>query len=219
MNDAGEAYVCGGAGSTDFPTTAGAFRTTPDGSDNFVTKFNAAGSALIYSAMFGGTGSDGAAGIDLDAAGNAWITGTTNSTDYPTTADAFDRSLNGGADAFISELNPAGSALLYSTLLGGTEGDSATDVAIDGVGDVYVTGQTFSMNFPATVGAFDTVFAGDISIFWGDAFITKIDVSATTSAPPAPPATPGTPTLVSPANADTPPQPITFDWNGVTSAA
>jgi hypothetical protein len=219
VNDAGEAYVCGGAGSVDFPVTAGAFRTTPDGSDNFVTKVNAAGSALVYSAMFGGTASDGAAGIDVDASGNAWITGTTGSTDYPTTADAFDRSLNGGADAFISELNPAGSALLYSTYLGGSESDSGVDLAVDGIGDVYVTGQTMSMNFPATVGAFDTVFAGDISIFWGDAFVTKVDVSASTSAPPAPPATPGTPTLVSPSNADTPPQPITFDWNGVTSAA
>ena len=219
VNDAGEAYVCGGAGSVDFPVTAGAFRTTPDGSDNFVTKVNAAGSALVYSAMFGGTSSDGAAGIDVDASGNAWITGTTGSTDYPTSADAFDRSLNGGVDAFITELNPAGSALLYSTFLGGSESDSGFDLAVDGIGDVYVTGQTMSMNFPATVGAFDTVFAGDISIFWGDGFVTKLDVSATTSAPPAPPATPGTPTLVSPSNADTPPQPITFDWNGVTSAA
>jgi hypothetical protein len=116
-------------------------------------------------------------------------------------------------------LNPAGSALLYSTLLGGSQSDGADDVAVDGVGDAYVTGHTYSLDFPATTGAFDTVFAGDTSIFWGDAFVTKIDVSATTNAPVAPPATPGTPTLLSPSNADTPPQPITFDWNGVTSAA
>ena len=219
VNDAGEAYVAGGTGSLDYPTTAGALHTTPDGSDNFVTKVNAAGSALVYSAVFGGTASEGANGVALDTSGNTWIAGITSSTDYPTTANAFDRSSNGVADAFVSELNPAGSALLYSTLLGGSQSDGADDVGVDGVGDVYVTGHTYSMDFPATTGAFDTVFAGDTSIFWGDAFVTKIDVSATTNAPVAPPATPGTPTLLSPANADTPPQPITFDWNGVTSAA
>ena len=218
VNDAGEAYVSGGTGSLDFPTTAGAFHTPPDGSDNFVTKFNAAGSALVYSALFGGTASEGANGIDLDSAGNAWITGITTSTNYPTTANAADRSLNGGADAFISELNPNGSALPYSTLQGGSQSDGGNDVAVDNIGDVYVTGHTMSLDFPATVGAFDTVFAGDLSVFWGDAFVTKIDVSATTNAPVAPPATPGTPSLLAPANADTPPQPITFDWTNVTSA-
>jgi hypothetical protein len=218
VNDAGEAYVSGGAGSLDFPVTAGALRTPPDGSDNFVTKFNAAGSALVYSTVFGGSGSEGANGIDVDAAGHAWITGVTDSADYPTTADAFDRSLNGGADAFISELNANGSALIYSTLQGGSQSDIGLDVAVDGVGDVYVTGHTFSLDYPATVGAFDTVWAGDLTIFWGDAFVTKIDVSATTDAPVAPPATPGTPSLLAPSNADTPPQPITFDWSNVTSA-
>jgi hypothetical protein len=210
--------VSGGTSSLNFPTTPGALHTPPDGSDAFVTKFNAAGSGLVYSALFGGTASDGAGAIALDAAGNAWIAVTTGSADYPTTADAADRSLNGGSDVFISELNAAGSAFLYSTLQGGSLGDGAYDIAVDNVGDVYVTGKTFSLDFPATVGAFDTVFAGDLSIFWGDAFVTKIDVSATTNAPVAPPATPGTPTLLAPANADAPPQPITFDWSNVTSA-
>ena len=219
VNDAGEAYVCGGTGSLDFPVTAGAFRTPPDGSDNFVTKLNAAGSALVYSALFGGTDSEGANGIDLDAAGNAWITGGTTSADYPTTPDAFDRSANGMADAFITELNAAGTALLYSTLQGGSQSEAGNDIAVDGVGDAYVTGHTYSMDFPVTAGAFDRVWNGDTSIFWGDAFVTRIDVSATGSTDPAPPPTPGTPVLVSPANADTPPQPITFDWNVTTGAA
>jgi hypothetical protein len=218
VNDAGEAYVSGGTGSPDFPATAGALHTPPDGSDNFVTRFNAAGSALVYSAVFGGSAGDGASGIALDAAGNVWITGVTSSADYPTTAGASDRSLNGGADVFISELNANGSALLYSTLQGGSQSDIGLDVAIDGPGDVYVTGHTFSLDYPATVGAFDTVWAGDLLIFWGDAFVTNIDVSATTDAPVAPPATPGTPSLLAPSNADTPPQPITFDWSNVTSA-
>ena len=219
VDGAGEAYVSGGSGSLNFPTTPGAFSTPQDGSDNFVTKFNAAGTALVYSAVFGGTGSDGAAGIALDVAGNAWITGATSSTNYPTTADAADRSPNGGTDAFITEVNPAGSALVYSTYHGGANTDVGSDVAIDNVGDVYVTGHTGSMDFPATVGAFDTVFAGDASVFWGDAFVTKIDVSATTNAPVAPPATPGTPVLLSPANASAPSQPIGFSWTNVTSAA
>ena len=187
VNDAGEAYVSGGTGSLNFPTTAGALHTPPDGSDNFVTKFNATGSALVYSAVFGGTAIDGTSAIDLDAASNAWITGTTTSADYPTTADAADRSLNGGADAFISELNANGSALLYSTLQGGSQSDSGVDIAVDNVGDVYVTGRTLSADYPVTAGAFDTVWAGDLLIFWGDAFVTKIDVSTTGStSPPAP---------------------------------
>jgi hypothetical protein len=103
VNDAGEAYVSGGTASLNYPTTAGALGTPPDGSDVFVTRINAAGSALVYSAVFGGTASEGANGIDLDAAGNAWITGITTSANYPTTTNAADRSLNGGADVFITE--------------------------------------------------------------------------------------------------------------------
>jgi hypothetical protein len=115
-------------------------------------------------------------------------------------------------------LNAAGSSLLYSTYLGGAQSDSGNDVAIDSAGDVYVTGHTYSIDFPATTGAFDTIFNGDPSIFWGDAFVTKLATNTGTSTPPPPPATPGTPTLLAPADADTPPQPITFDWSDATSA-
>ena len=219
VNDAGEAHVSGGSGSLNFPSTPGAFRTPPDGSDVFVAKFNASGSALVYSALFGGTDSEGANAIDLDVDGNAWITGGTTSADYPTTADAFDRSANGMADVFISQLNAAGTALIYSTLQGGAQSEAGNDIAVDGLGDAYVTGHTYSMDFPVTTGAFDRIWNGDTSIFWGDAFVTKIDVSATGDVPPAPPATPGTPVLVSPANAETTAQPITFDWNIASSAA
>jgi hypothetical protein len=122
------------------------------------------------------------------------------------------------ADVFISELNATGSSLLYSTYLGGTQSESGNDLAIDSVGDVYVTGHTYSTTFPATTGAFDTVFNGDPSIFWGDAFVTKVATNTGTSTPPPPPPVPSAPALVSPANADTPPQPITFDWNDASSA-
>jgi hypothetical protein len=219
VDAAGEAFVSGGTSSLDYPTTPGALSTPPDGDDVVVTKLNAQGSGLVYSAVFGGTGGEGANAIAIDSAGDAWITGLTTSTDYPTTANAFDNTNNGGADVIISELNPAGSALLYSTLLGGAQTDVGEDIALDGTGHVYVTGHTLSMDFPATAGAFDTVWKGNLSIFWGDAFVTKIDVNATTNAPVAPPATPGAVTLLTPANASAPSQPITFNWNPATSAA
>jgi hypothetical protein len=219
VDDSGNAYVAGGSGSTNFPTTPGAFDTVSDGNDAFLAKLNAAGSGLVYSTVLGGTASEGAAGVAVDASGNSWLTGTTSSTDFPVTADAADASFNGTADAFISEANPAGSALLYSTYLGGSQSDSGTDVVLDAGGNPYVTGQTFSMDFPATTGSFDTVFNGDPSIFWGDAFVTKILLSATGSTPPAPPPVPAAPALLAPANADTPAQPITFDWSDVAGAA
>ena len=118
----------------------------------------------------------------------------------------------------ITELNAAGSTLLFSTFLGGSESESGYDVARDPTGNIYLTGLTYSQNFPATVGAFDRVFNGDLSIFWGDAFITKVDINATTSTPVAPPGVPVAPTLTSPSNASSQLQPITFDWNDVPEA-
>jgi hypothetical protein len=218
IDAAGNAYVAGGAGSVDFPTTPGAFDTLPDGSDAFITKLNAAGSALVYSTVLGGTSSDGANAIVLDAAGNAWVTGGTSSTDFPVTVGAFDLSFNGVADAFVSELSADGSTLIYSTYLGGRESEAGDDIARDSAGDIYVTGHTYSLDFPTTAGAFDTVFNGDTSIFWGDAFVTKFATDTGTSTPPSTPPTPAAPALVSPVNNDTPPQPITFDWNDVPAA-
>jgi hypothetical protein len=219
VDGSGNAYVAGGSGSTDFPTTPGAFDTASDGNDAFLAKLNAAGAALAYSTVLGGTASDGDAGVAVDASGNAWLTGTTSSVDFPVSADAADPSFNGTADAFISEVNAAGSALPYSTYLGGSQSDSGIDVALDTGGNPYVTGQTFSLDFPATTGALDTVFNGDPSIFWGDAFVTKLALARTTSTPPAPPPVPAAPTLLAPANADTPAQPITFDWSDAAGAA
>ena len=218
VDAAGSAYVSGGTGSIDFPTTPGAFNTVPDGSDAFVTKLNAAGSALAYSAVFGGTASEGASGIALDGAGNAWVTGGTSSADFPVTAGAADSSFNGTADAFVSKLSANGSALVYSTYLGGTLSESGNDVALDSAGDVYVAGHTYSMDFPATTGAFDTIFNGDPSIFWGDAFVTKIAIDSDSSTPPAPPAIPAAPALQAPSNGDNTAQPVGFDRSDVASA-
>jgi len=174
IDAAGNAYVSGGTLSLDFPTTPGAFSTTPSGSDAFVTKLNAAGSALVYSTFLGGTGGEGAAAIAVDAAGIAYVTGGTSSVDFPTTADGFQPRFNGGAsDAFVTRLNATGSALLYSTFLGGTNSESGADLVLDAKGNAYVTGVTYSADFPTTPGALDVIFKGNTLIFWGDAFVTK----------------------------------------------
>ena len=218
VDSAGNAYVAGSTPSANFPTTPGAYDTTFNNGDAFLTKFNAAGSALVFSTFVGGSDYDSFSSVVLDAAGNAWLTGGTSSADFPITAGAPDSTFNGGGDATIVELNPTGSALLFSTFLGGSQSEGGADIARDANGDVYITGSTFSQDFPATVGAFDRVWNGDLQIFWGDAFITKIDIDAGGSTPPAPPGVPDAPTLVSPFNASTQPQPITFDWNDAASA-
>ena len=218
LDGSGNAYISGGSGSTNFPTTPGAFDTTPDGSDAFVTKLNAAGSAAVYSTVLGGSASDSATGIVLDPSGNAWLSGSTTSADFPVSADAADGSFNGGSDAIIAELNAAGSAVPYATFIGGSQGDGASDIGRDSAGNLYVTGSTQSRDFPATTGAFDTVWNGDPTIFWGDAFVTKLSLTGGTT-PPAPPPIPAAPALLTPANASSPAQPIEFDWSDATGAA
>src|SRR5205085_4429825 len=112
----GDAYVTGDTGSTNFPTTAGAFQTTGS-TGAFVTKLNPAGSGLLYSTYLGGNRGASAHGIAVDAAGNAYVTGVTGSTNFPTTPGAFQTTIAGPfrPDAFVTKINPAGSGLLYST--------------------------------------------------------------------------------------------------------
>jgi hypothetical protein len=171
------AHVTGRTSSTDFPTTTGAFDTTfnfgINGVDAFVTKLNASGSALAYSTFLGGTDGDQGLGIAVDGSGGAYVTGTTQSTDFPTTAGAFDRIYNGGfRDAFVTKLNASGSALAYSTFLGGADQDEGLGMAVDGSGRAYVTGFTFSTDYPTTTSAFDRTPNGE-----SDAFVTKLNAS------------------------------------------
>jgi hypothetical protein len=171
VDAAGNAYITGGTSSVDFPTTVGAFDTTLDGgSDAFVTKLNTTGSALVYSTYLGGTSFDGANSIAVDVAGNAYVAGVTTSTDFPTTALAFDTTFNGATDAFVTKLNTNGSALLYSTYLGGTANDDGRGIGIDGLGNAYLTGDTASGDFPTTAGASDTTANGG-----DDAYVTKLN--------------------------------------------
>ena len=167
----GNAYVTGIANSVNFPT-ANAFQAGTRGHpDAFVTKLNPTGSALIYSTYLGGSGGDLGAGIAVDSAGNAYVTGSTSSSDFPT-ANAFQQTMGGSFDAFVTKLNADGSALLYSTYLGGSGGDGANGIAVDSSGDTYVTGGTSSNDFP-TVNALQAAYGGGLS----DAFVTKLNAA------------------------------------------
>ena len=170
VDASGNAYMTGSTSSSNFPTTPGAFQTTFGGvgEDAFVTKLNAAGSALVYSTFLG---SGSASGVAVDASGNAYVTGSAGS-GFPTTPGAFQTTYGGGGDAFVTKLNAAGSALVYSTYLGGSNADDGFGLAIDASGDAYVTGSTYSSDFPVTPGAFQTTFRGG-----RDVFITKLDAA------------------------------------------
>lgn len=155
VDSAGNAYLTGISASSQFPTTPGAFDTSPNGLDAFVVKLNPTGYGLAYSAFLGGSGTDHGYGIALDSAGNAYITGSTNSPDFPTTSGAFSTVINGYEDAYVVKLNPSGTSLAYGTLLGGSWGDQGNAVAVDNAGNAYVTGRA-SDNFPTTSGALST---------------------------------------------------------------
>ena len=171
IDPSGNAYVTGWTLSTDFPITPGAFQTSPNGvEDGFVTKLNPTGSALVYSTYLGGGYGNG---IAVDTSGNAYVTGTTGSADFPITLSAFQTSLNGESDAFITKLNPAGSALLYSTYLGGSSSDISVGIAVDTSSNAYVTGTTDSTDFPTTPGAFQTSLNGP-----RNAFVAKLQTSS-----------------------------------------
>ncbi len=171
----GSAYMTGYTWSSNFPTTAGAFDTSHNGNmDAFVTKFNADGTSLVYSTLLGGSDHDWVnhAGIVVDASGAAYIAGRTNSANFPTTPGAFDTTHNGGTvDAFVTKLNASGSALVYSTFLGGSAHDEALDIAIDSSGAAYVVGGTASSDFPVTSGAYDTSYNGGAD----DTFVFKLN--------------------------------------------
>jgi beta-propeller repeat-containing protein len=166
----GTAYVTGRTASTNFPTTAGAVQTTFGGlQDAFVTRMNETGSALLYSTYLGGTGGDAGQGIAVGRYNNVYLTGITSSSNFPTTAGAFQTTRGGLSDAFVTKLNETGSALVYSTFLGGSSADSAQGI-VARFGKVYLTGSTLSSNFPVTAGAIQGTNGGG-----QDAFVTKLN--------------------------------------------
>jgi hypothetical protein len=166
----GNAYIIGYTFSPDFPT-ADPLQPTPGGglaSDVLVTKLNANGSALVYSTYLGGNGSEEGLDIEVDREGNAYLTGNTGSSDFPT-MNPLQPAFSGFIDAFVTKLNPAGSALIYSTYLGGSSLDRGQGLAIDRQGNVYLTGSTLSRDFP-TMNPLQPALSKS-----QDAFVTKLN--------------------------------------------
>ena len=183
VDSAGSAYVTGYTTSTDFPTLNPIQALFGGGFDDaFLTKFTPAGSGLVYSTYLGGDLYDEALGIALDGGGNAYLAGTTQSANYPL-ANAYQGQLRGGVDAFVTKVNAAGSALVYSTFLGGNSQDQAGGypvtnqsgnvIAVDAAGEAFVAGSTTSADFPLV-----NAFQGQRgSNFEPDAFLTKFNAA------------------------------------------
>jgi len=179
VDSAGNAYVTGFTTSAEatFPVTVGPYLTHNGYYDAFVAKVNAAGTALVYCGYIGGSGFDAGTGIAVDSAGNAYVTGYTDSTEasFPVTVGP-DLTYNGGVyDAFVAKVNPAGTALVYAGYIGGSREDVGRGIAVDSVGNAYVTGYTSSdqTSFPVTVGP-NLTHKGDF-----DAFVAKVNPAGT----------------------------------------
>ena len=166
VNSSGNAYVVGQTASADFPVVGPRASSLQGTSDAFVTKFNAAGDALVFSTLVGGAQAETGRSVALDGAGNAYVCGETMSADFPVTPGAFSTTFSGqqplltGNDGFVFKLDSAGSALSYATFLGGNGDDRATDIAVDSSGSAYVTGSTSSSNFPLLNAALPTASGG-----------------------------------------------------------
>src|SRR5579859_2319828 len=166
----GNAYLAGWTLSTDLPTVNPIRAQIAGSVDAFVAKLGPGGNTLVYCTYLGGRGDDRAFGIAVDPAGNAYVTGWTGSSAFPTLAPV--QSTNaGGKDAFVAKLNPAGNALIYSTYLGGASTDAGYAIAADAAGNAYVAGGTYSFNFP-TASAYQSTNHGQ-----QNAFVAKFNPS------------------------------------------
>jgi hypothetical protein len=169
VDSANKVYVAGYTYSADFPITSG---VNPASMDAFLTKLNANASAIVYSVLIGGSQGDSASALAIDDDGNAYLTGDTGSSDFPTALFTYDSVLGGTVDSFIMKIGPSGSTILRSTYIGGTDVENSYDLAIDSEGSAYIAGVTESSNFPTTAGTYDPTRGGD-----SDVFVTKLNPS------------------------------------------
>jgi hypothetical protein len=176
VDRAGNVVVTGETGSTDYPTTEGAYQRDRRGeTDTFVTKLDSTGSSLLFSTLLGGTATEAGFISFFDARGNVYVEGETSSADYPTTRRAFQTSYGGGTfDGFVTKLNAKGSALDYSTFIGGEGYDGAHDGWLDEHNNFYIDGPTESPDFPTTRRAFQRTLSGP-----RDAFAAKLNPRGT----------------------------------------
>ncbi len=188
----GAAYLTGSTLSTDLPTSGpidgscGSDSACDSGNpDAFVAKLDpdqTGAASLVYATYLGGSGADVGVRIAVDASGNAYVAGIAR-TDFPTTGNAYQQTFGSatsgvGADAFLSKLAPDGASLLYSTYLGGSSGEGAWGIAVDGSGSAWLTGETFSSDFPTTAGAYKTACGNDGSCDGtGDAYVARLDTT------------------------------------------
>jgi hypothetical protein len=202
VDASGDIYVAGNTYSSDFPVTSHALQKTNTntytgspisyGETGFITRLNSRGSGLVYSTYFGGANNNGypagqsLTSLAIDASANAYVTGGTNSTTFPVTPGVFQPTLRATSqNAYISKLNPTGSALVYSTYLGGSSSPHASwpetgnAIAIDSAGDAYVAGSTSSPDFPVTADAYQTTFRGSAN-GTPNAFLTKLSPDGST---------------------------------------
>lgn len=180
VDSSGNAYVTGNTSSADFPTSSCALQNIYRGGieDAFVIKLSSIGS-MVYSTYLGGrTNSDIARAIAVDSSGNAYVTGTTASNDFPVTQGAYQTTFRSGPeDGFVTKLNAQGDMILYSTYIGDSGVDHARSIALDSSNNVYITGNTVSANFPTTATSVQPTYRGDGTFgLEGDAFVAKLSL-------------------------------------------
>jgi hypothetical protein len=174
-------FVCGVTNSSNFPTASAEQSSAGGSGDAFVTELNPTGTKLIYSTYLGGSGSDNASACALGSSDALFVTGTTNSTDFPvapaasssSTTPAFQTAYGGNGDAFVAEIGEPGNKLVYSSYLGGSGADFGQGIAVDSTGDAYVTGSTQSPDLK-TVNAEQPTIGGA-----SDAFVAEVNFSGT----------------------------------------
>ncbi len=174
LDPANDVFVAGTTSAAGFPTTAGAFRTHAVGIDGYVTELNPTGNAMIYSTLLGGSSTDRILGIGVNNKSIAFVTGSTNSSDFSVTSNAFQKSHAPGAtDAFVTAINAGGSSLYYSTYLGGSKSTIGTTLTLDSAWNAYIGGYTSDSNFPVTGSAYQPGLKGTT-----DGFLSKVVIAA-----------------------------------------